>query len=397
MPALGSSSGELEAMSGGGHVASDSTIRTVEVFRPGTFTPMAGTPISFTEQDLIALASGYDAAAHPAPAVVGHPKTDDPAFAWARAFRWDEGKKRLLADLAEIEPAFGEAVAAGRYKRVSLALFTPDAPHNPKPGQYYPKHIGFLGAAAPAVSGLKPVQFSADEQGVAVFEFADASALRDVAGLFRSVRDFLIEKFGLDTADKTLPVWTINWVDEAADRDPPEAGRLAGFAGPASSTEIDMTKDNQPSKAGADTAALDARAAELDRRERELAHTDNVAFAERIVAEGRLLPALRDKTVALLDALSPVGGTRLEVSFAEGGETRTDAGAELLKALLAAQPAISFGALDTGEAPGVVAEFAVPPGMGVEPGSAEIHNKALAHQAAHPGTDYMAAVAAVTR
>ncbi len=171
-------------MSGGGQATASEVTRTVEVFRPGTFTPMAGSPISFTEEDLKALAAGYDADAHPAPAVVGHPKTDDPAFAWARAFRWDDGRKRLLADLGEIEPAFGEAVAAGRYKRVSLSLFTPDAPHNPKPGQYYPKHIGFLGAAAPAVSGLKPVQFSADEAGVATFEFADASALRDVAGCF---------------------------------------------------------------------------------------------------------------------------------------------------------------------------------------------------------------------
>lgn len=383
-------------MSGGGHVASSAasgeTTRTIEVFRPGTFTPMAGAPISFTEVDLKALADGYDAEAHPAPAVVGHPKTDAPAFAWARAFRWDDASKRLLADLGEIEPAFGEAVAAGRYKRVSLSLFTPDAPHNPKPGQYYPKHIGFLGAAAPAVSGLKPVQFAADEAGVATFEFADATALRDVAGLFRGVRDFLIEKFGLEAADKALPGWTINWVGEAADRDPPERRGLPDFAAPHTTTETDMTP-----KPTADAAALEARAAELDRRERELAHTDNLAFAERLVGEGRLLPALKDKAVALLDALTPVGGTRLEVSFAEGGQTKTDAGADLLKAILGAQPAISFGALDTGELPSAAVEFAVPAGMAVDPASAEIHNKALAHQAAHPGTDYMAAVAAVTR
>ncbi len=378
-------------MSGGGQATASEVTRTVEVFRPGTFTPMAGTPISFTEEDLKALAAGYDADAHPAPAVVGHPKTDDPAFAWARAFRWDDGRKRLLADLGEIEPAFGEAVAAGRYKRVSLSLFTPDAPHNPKPGQYYPKHIGFLGAAAPAVSGLKPVQFGANEAGVATFEFADASALRDVAGLFRSIRDFLIEKFGIDAADKALPTWTINWIDEAADRDPPERRGIPDFAAPAN-TETDMTQ-----KSAGDAAALDARAAELDRRERELAHSDNLAFAEKLIGEGRLLPALKDKAVALLDALTPVGGTRLEVSFAEGGQTKTDAGSDLLKAILGAQPVISFGALDTGTEPGAIAEFAVPAGMGVDPASAEIHNKALAHQAAHPGTDYMAAVAAVTR
>jgi hypothetical protein len=383
-------------MSGGGHVANSEAIRTVEVFRPGTFTPMAGAPISFTSDDLKALAEGYDAEAHPAPAVVGHPKTDDPAFAWAKAFRWDADRLRLLADLGEIEPAFGEAVSAGRYKRVSLSLFTPDAPHNPRPGQYYPKHIGFLGAAAPAVSGLRPVQFAGDEAGVATFEFADATALRDVAGLFRSMRDFFIEKFGLDAADKALPAWTINWVDDAADRGPPDHGRMPDFAAapeaPSPETESDMTQ-----RPAADAASLDARSADLDRRERELAHGDNVAFAERLVSEGRLLPALKDKAVALLDGLSPVGAARLEVSFAEGGETKTGLGADLLKSLLAAQPAISFGALDTGEGPGVAVEFSVPAGMAVDPASADIHNKAMAHQAAHPGTDYMAAVAAVSR
>jgi hypothetical protein len=384
-------------MPGGGQTASSAasskTTRTVEVFRPGTFTPMAGAPISFTEADLKALASGYDAAAHPAPAVVGHPKTDDPAFAWASAFRWDEGSKRLLADLADIEPAFGEAVAAGRYKRISLSLFTPDAPHNPKPGAYYPKHIGFLGAAAPAVSGLKPVQFAGDE---GVVTFADGTALRDVAGLFRSMRDFIIEKFGLETADKALPAWSISWVDEAAERDPPEVGRMTSFAAPAAPTSPEPEKTMDP-KTSADATALEARAANLDKRERDLAHADNLAFAERLVTEGRLLPVLKDKTVGLLDALSPIGAARLEVAFAEGGETKNEGGADLLKSILAAQPAIRFGAVDLGEEPGGIAEFALPQGMAADPASAITHNKALAHQAAHPGTDYMAAVAAVTR
>lgn len=44
----------------------------IEVFRPGTFTPMVGDPISYSAADLRAIADAYDPATAPAPIVVGH-------------------------------------------------------------------------------------------------------------------------------------------------------------------------------------------------------------------------------------------------------------------------------------------------------------------------------------
>ncbi len=372
---------------GGGNVT-----RTIEVFRPGTFTPMSGQAVTFSAADLQALSEAYDPVAAPAPAVVGHPKTDDPAFGWATSFRYDADAGKLLADLGELEPAFADAVAAGRYKRISLSLFQPDAPNNPKPGQFYPKHIGFLGAAAPAVSGLRPVAFAADEDGALTFEFADAGALRDVAGLFRSVRDFIIEKFGIEAADKALPGWTINWIDDAADRDPPQAAGL-GFAAPSpAAPETGMT----PTPAAPTAAELAERERRLAERERAADHADNLAFAERLIEEGRLLPVLKDKVVGVLDTLAAPEAPHT-VSFAEDGQTKTVALLGLLKDILAAQPAnISFGAVDLGgDTPTV--DFALPDGMTADPGSAALHAKAVAYQGTHPGTEYMAAVAAVSR
>lgn len=378
-------------MSGGGHVT-----RTIEVFRPGTFTPMAGQPITFGEDELKALADVYDETAAPAPAVIGHPKTDDPAFGWAKSFSYDPASQRLLAEVGEIEPQFAEAVKEGRFKKISLSLFRPDAPNNPKPGNWYPKHIGFLGAAAPSVSGLKPVSFSADDTGVLTFEFADASALRDVAGLFRSLREWIIEKFGSETADKALPGWTIGWIDDAADRDPPRPFIEAGFAAPPSPikpTEPQM----DPTKKAADEAAFAAREQALNEREQAANHADNLAFAERLVSERRLLPVLKDKVVGLLDSLSPVGGSQLEVSFAEGSETKKSGALDLVKDVLAKQPAVvAFGAAELGQDAPVI-DFAMPEGMSAEPGTAELHARAVAYQASHPGTDYMAAIAAVNR
>lgn len=365
--------------------------RTIEVFRPGTFTPMTGEPVTFSAADLVALAASYDAATAPAPAVIGHPKTDDPAFGWAQSFSFDEGGQRLVAEVGEIEPAFAEAVAAGRYKRISLSLYPPAAANNPKPGQWYPKHIGFLGAAAPAVSGLKPVAFAAAD-GALTFEFADATALRDVAGLFRSMRDFFIEKFGLEAADKAMPSWSISWIDDAADRPARDDVPGLGFseANPNTTTEPIM----DPTKAAADAAALAAREASVLARERAAAHTENVAFAEALVSDRRLLPALKDKVVGLLDGLAP--SVAPEVSFADGTETRTLSASQCIRDILAAQPQLAFGAVEL-EAETATVSFAMPEGCVADPTSAALHARALAHQAAHPGTDYMAAVAAVNR
>lgn len=362
--------------------------RKIEVLRPGTFTPMNGAPVTFSADDLKAIAAAYDGATAPVPAVVGHPRTDDPAYGWASSFSWDEANQRLLAELGELAPTFAEAVADGRYKRISLSLFPPAASNNPKPGSWYPKHIGFLGAAAPAVPGLKPVAFAGDGAGAVTFEFADAAISRDVGGLFRSMREWMIEKFGSEEADKALPGWTIGWIEDADDRAAPQI--TPGFASPQPKPETSMTKPD-----AARETDLAEREKKLAARERAATHADNVSFAEKMIGERRLLPVLKDKLIGLLDGLTPTGGAVLEVSFAEGAETKTASALDLVKGLISAQPpVVSLGAADLGkDVPAV--EFAMPSGMTADPVSADLHARAVAWQAAHPGTDYMAAVAAV--
>jgi hypothetical protein len=275
--------------------------------------------------------------------VIGHPEIDAPAYAWASAFTYDEASERLLADLDQIEPLFADAVAAGRYKKISLALFGPDHPANPKPGAYYPKHIGFLGGAAPAVSGLQPVAFQATE-GALVFEFGEP-ALRDVASLFQLMREFLIEKFGSEQADKTMPSWTIRWIDEAAER--PTEKPISSFSAPKEPTMADGKPDNKPSEAD-----LQARLAEYERREAERARADNLAFADGLVGEGRLLPVLKNKVVGLLNSLTSPGKGPLTVSFADGAEQKSAAAIDLLRDVLKAQPkVVTFGATDLGQEP----------------------------------------------
>ncbi|MFD2678012.1 hypothetical protein [Camelimonas lactis] len=323
------------------------TTKRIEVFRPGTFTPMSGASVTMTAEDLRGIAAAYDPAVYETPAVVGHPKTEDAAYGWAKAFSYDEASQRLVADVGDIAPAFGEAVAAKRYKNISLSLFAPGAPNNPKPGAWYPKHIGFLGAVAPAVSGLKPVSFATDD-GALTFEFGDPA----------------------------------NWLNEQQR--------------PANSptTEQTMTDAEKRQK------ELDAREAEVRKREALLQHDQNVAFAEGLIKEGKLIAASQPRVVALLDTLeaqpAAAAGT---VSFAEGDAQITQSPADAVRAILADQPVVvSFGEFagrQPAEAQATVS-FASPDGRAVDATGLARLAKIEAWQKQNPGATFEQAVAAVS-
>lgn len=371
----------------------------IEVFRPGTFTPMQGDPITYSAADLKAIADAYDPEAAPAPIVVGHPEADAPAFGWVERFDYDATGGRLYANLHQIDPTFAEAVKAGRYRKVSMAFFSPAQGHNPVPGTWYPKHVGFLGAAAPAVSGLKPVKFSADAPAGAVFtaNFGERG-FEETASILRMLRDFFIEKFGLDEADKVLPAYRLEWLSEMeVTGAKPLGAAYAGGGDPPSDPQLEPKKEpavtQQPDPAfAAREADLSQREQAIAARELEITHASHVAFAEKLVSEGKLLPASKDKVVAILDGLP----NQQSVSFAEGGEKLTPAAA--LRELLEAQPKIvSFGQIDLPPGGGTAqaAAFAAD-GKPVDPAALEIHTKAREYQTAHPGTAYLDAVRAVS-
>lgn len=145
--------------------------KPLEIFRTGTHQPMNGPPLTFSENDLRKIAADYDASVSEAPIVVGHPTTDAPAYGWVEKLQ--VVGQVLMAIPKQVEPAFAELVNAGRYKRISASFFRPETPNNPLKGRWYLKHVGFLGAAAPAVSGLKTAAFGADESGVVTFGALD--------------------------------------------------------------------------------------------------------------------------------------------------------------------------------------------------------------------------------
>ncbi|QUO43447.1 hypothetical protein KDJ56_11100 [Brevibacillus composti] len=122
-----------------------------EIFRAGRYDPQG----DFTEDDIQQIVDNYDPDKFEAPIVIGHPKQDDPAFGWVAGLK-REGDK-LLATFRQVVPEFAEAVNAGRYKKVSVRLRKTD-------DGWTLRHVGFLGAAAPAVEGLKPIEFSQEDR-----------------------------------------------------------------------------------------------------------------------------------------------------------------------------------------------------------------------------------------
>lgn len=243
-------------------------LEPIEIFRAGTHIGMSGVPMTFSAAMLKECAASYDPAHHEAPVVVGHPKTDAPAYGWISGLqvRGD----RLVADVRDVDPAFAELVRQRRYSKVSSSFWAPRSPGNPTPGKLALRHVGFLGANPPAVKGLKVVAFADDEP------------------------------------------WTLTFGDTEA------------FSAESIRQEV--------------AAEYEARAL----------RDSNRAFVDKVVGEGRWLACHREGLLAFMDSVANDG----VVSFAEGGETRTEAPADLLKRMLGSlPPVVPMGEIDFGSPP----------------------------------------------
>lgn len=311
----------------------------IHIFRAGSHTAMQGQTIAFGEADIAASAAAYDPAKHEAPIVVGHPAADAPALGWVQSLSADAGG--LNAVPRQVDPAFAEAVAAGRYKKVSASFYQPDSPHNPVPGVYYLRHVGFLGAQPPAVKGLAPVQFADDGGDCVSFEFAEEDVtgiLRRMATLFRGLRDYFVDKEGLEKADAIIPSWTMDWLQEDAAVAAAKTADIPAF-------QENTMKDKAPTNI---LAVQDIRddplVVELQRQvasfAEEARRTKAQAVVDRALTEGRLTPGM---AVGLVDFMSRLDAD-IAVSFGEGdGATTATPNAFMIAFLSRLPQQVSFG------------------------------------------------------
>ena len=162
-----------------------------EIFRAGTWTDAAGNTRDWTEQDLDTIVTNYNPDTEEAPLVIGHPEIDAPAWGWV------EGIKRvgqvLFAKGKDVVGEFEDMVKQGLFKKRSVRL-TPDGTRL--------LHVGFLGAAPPAVKGLENIAFDDKNQGITIDMSIESWTLETIARIFRSIRDWLIEKEGKEARNR---------------------------------------------------------------------------------------------------------------------------------------------------------------------------------------------------
>lgn len=331
------------------------TPSAIEIFRRGVQVAADGSAHDFSDAELAAAAAAYDPALHQAPLVVGHPRDDAPAYGWVSGLTYrDDGV--LAATPDQVEDQFAELVRAGRLKYVSASFYRPGAATNPRPGAYYLRHVGFLGAQPPAVKGLRPAQF------------ADADA---------------------DTL-------TISFEEPAMPDPAPAPDRTAEFAErEAAICERETALAAREAENEAERQRLAGETAAAHRRE-------CAAHVEGLVTEGRVLPRDSGPLVALLASL-PGEDSAAHADFAEPAETRGDGPTErtpaaYLRDLLARLPVqVDFSERTPREQGETPANFTAPEGYQVDPDAARLHSRALAYQNSHDGVSYLDAVRAVSK
>lgn len=321
-------------------------MKPIHIFRAGRHTDMSGQTVELTEADVAACAAAYDPAKHEAPFVVGHPTHDAPAYGWVQSLA--AAGSDLDANPTQIDPAFAELVQSGRFKKRSAAFYRPDSPGNPVPGVYYLHHVGFLGALPPAVKGLREVRFGGAAEGIVMLgEYDDVTN----AGLWRRFREWLIGKYGQEEADKVVPSWDVQSLEQSAQDELREAATEQPdgpqFSEP---TERPVTEaeaaalraENERLKAD---LAADARRRTQDAEARRRA--DAVAFADSLIGpnaenKARLAAKHRDTVIGLLMLAGEPAADGGIVQFGEGDQRRP--ALDALKAMLSdLPPALVFG------------------------------------------------------
>jgi hypothetical protein len=266
------------------------------------------------------------------------------------------------------------------------------------------------------VSGLRTPAFAGGEEGV--LEFADWDDVNN-ASLWRGLRDWLLGKFGQAEADTAVPGWLVASVEQAAAAEAaadtedttgampnPAFAQATAQATTQAQPESAVTPE-QKAALEAENARLRQQLADATTAQRttriEAARSEGLAFADGLLTGAQIGPDDRNAVAGLFVAITErelESGSAL--MFASGdGTTATQAPLlPALKTLLQGlAPRVATGQHATTARAAVASEaglaFAAPPGSVVRPERTALLGKARAYQAAHPGTDFVAACRAV--
>ncbi len=283
----------------------------------------------WSADDLNSLVANHDAS-HPAPLVIGHPASDDPRYGQVSEYKLDAAGK-LWFKAKDIEPTFEQMVADKRFPERSIAI-DPDGQ-----GGFKVRHIGFLGAVPPALQ-LTPMQYGLS--GRPAYEYAgefapDATTPRVLGRAMRRLREFIVEYFGVDAADKVMPEYEVESIQEhATDLTSPPKFDSSTYYQPTGDepmpethhfTQAELDAAVKAAKAESQAAFAKDNAAlkgELDKVRRERLAGAYQSQVDKAVSEGRLSPAQSEGLVEFMLALPD--GADAPFTFSRGEDDKAE-------------------------------------------------------------------------
>lgn len=260
------------------------------IFKTGKHTDSSGNEKEWSEKDLDNIAEKYDPSKHEAPIVIGHPKTNSPAFGWVEKLK--RIGDTLYAYPKQLAQEFVDMVKQGLFKKRSISLY-PDGTL---------RHIGFLGAQPPAVKGLPDVEFKEDE-GNQTFETELTADYEEPGANQQDIIDSLQKKIEKYKQQLSQLVQKEREFEEIQTK----------YA------QILVEKNKLES--------------ELEKQKVEKQLKEYNEMVDRLITEGKLLPKMKDSVLKLFQVLShtPV------FEFTEGEKTQPT---ELLKEFVESMPKI---------------------------------------------------------
>ena len=324
----------------------------VEVFKAGTHTDSSGKRFTFGQAELGQMVANHKLGA--APAVLGHPKHDDPAYGWVDDYKVEGAS--LFAKFKDINPQFDAGVQSGAYRNRSVAVIK-DANHG-----WRVRHVGWLGAVPPAIDGLAPMTFAAGDEDSLEFAAPGYSlvwGLEEVAKLLRNLREQMIAKDGLEAADATLPQWRIDSALESANQARTEFQEERADHMPA--TRSLYSTDGEPmttftqeqldaAKAEATLAAEANALVQFNASQAELVKLRTERQAEKIAgqigawkAAGQVTPAEEPGMAEFMASLESTTGVELTFSASDKLEVKKTPAQFFAEFMAARKPVVKLG------------------------------------------------------
>lgn len=323
----------------------------IEIFRAGRHTDDSGAVHSFSPADVAGMVASYDPALREAPLTIGHPADNLPAYGWVNGLAVNAAGN-LAMNTHQVQPQFAEMVDKKLFKKRSACFYPPQHPSNPKPGNWYLRHVAFLGAQQPAIAGL--AGFAATDAGTVSFSEDDSTPL---------------------FAPVSVP--PVPPTQEQLQMSKELQDQLA--AAQAQNAALQATAD----KATAEAAAAQTQLTQFAENARAVRTASFTSYAEQQVKAAYVKPAEKAAVVDLLN----LAADAKPVSFAEAGTTRTVSAVDFVKSLIErAKPVVSFGE----QAAGQLGSAGSAAGLS----DAEIDTRAHAYAAQHK-VNYSEALTAV--